>query len=293
MYFIGVTTGASSIQKIFSAWARLAGAADAELVGADIPVGGRPESYRSVVAAIRDDPGAMGALVTTHKVGLWQHARDLFTDFDSDAELLGEVSCIVRRTEDAASRAGGHVRMTGMAIDTLTGGLALRALVGAEPFRGQALIMGAGGAATALAVHLHRHHSAKVILTDIAAGRLDHAGRLTLARTVRVAGPEDHDHLIGELPPGSLIVNATGVGKDRPGSPVTPRVHFPENAIAWDFNYRGDLQFLDHARAQGVRAVDGWEYFLHGWSQIMARVLGFDLTPELFGAMREIADAAR
>jgi shikimate 5-dehydrogenase len=86
-----------------------------------------------------------------------------------------------------------------------------------------------------------------------------------------------------------LIVNATGIGKDRPGSPVTGGVRFPARAIAWDFNYRGDLQLLELARAAGVTAIDGWEYFLHGWSQIMARVLGFEVTPELFERMRAAA----
>ena len=116
---------------------------------------------------------------------------------------------------------------------------------------------------------------------------------LTPARTVHVSGAEDHDRLLEAMPPGSLVVNATGMGKDRPGSPITPQARFPREAVAWDFNYRGKLRFLDYARAQGVRAVDGWEYFLHGWSQIMARVLGFDLTPELFAAMREAAAPLR
>ncbi len=284
MYFIGVTTPESSIHRIFPRWARLAGFDDASLVGADIPVGGPPEAYRSVVTAIRNDPAALGALVTTHKVQIYAHARDLFTDFDADAERLGEISCIVHR----------GARLSGLAIDTLTAGLALQAVVAEKPFRGEVLIMGAGGAAVALAVHLYREHRPlQVILTDISETRLEQVRRLTAARSVLVSGPEDHDRLIEALAPGSLIVNATGAGKDRPGSPITPRAWFPRDAVAWDFNYRGNLLFLKCAREQGVRAEDGWEYFLHGWSQIMARVLGFALTPELFAAMRKSADAAQ
>ena len=282
MYFIGVSTGASSIHRVFPKWARLAGVDDAVLVGADIPLGGSPEQYRAVVSRIREDPQAMGALVTTHKVQIYTHARDLFTDFDADAQTLGEVSCIVHRGE----------RLTGLAIDTLTSALALRDIIGSAPFRGHALILGAGGAGLALAVHLFREHQpARVTLTDISAARLDQVRGLTPAECRLVSAPEDHDRLLEHLPPGSLIVNATGAGKDRPGSPITSRAHFPKDAIAWDFNYRGELLFLEYARAQGARVVDGWDYFLHGWSQIMARVLGFKLRPELFSAMRRIAEA--
>ena len=281
MYFIGVTTGQSSIHRVFPRWAHLAGRSGGVLVGADIPVGGSREQYRAVVDQIRRGPEAMGALVTTHKVQIYAHARDLFTDFDADAEGLGEVSCIVHRGE----------RLTGLAVDTLTAGLALRAI---GPFSGHALILGAGGAATALAVHLYREYQpVQVTLTDVSGARLEQVRRLTPARCVHVAGAEDHDRLLEAMPPGSLIVNATGMGKDRPGAPLTAGARFPRESVAWDFNYRGELRFLDYARAQGVRAVDGWEYFLHGWSQIMARVLGFELTPELFAAMLEAAAGLR
>ncbi|MBI3665428.1 MAG: shikimate dehydrogenase [Acidobacteria bacterium] len=284
MYFIGVTTGESSIHRIFPRWARLAGVEDAELVGADLPLGGPPAGYRAAVARVRDDPEAMGALVTTHKVPIFEYARDLFTDFDADAELLGEVSCIVRRGE----------RLTGQAIDTLTAGLALRAILGETKFCGHALVMGAGGGGLAFACHLYREHQpAQVILTDISAERLAQVRGRTPAHCELVSGPEAHDRMIGELPPGSLIVNATGVGKDRPGSPITAAARFPVDTTAWDFNYRGELLFLDYARAQQIRTIDGWEYFLHGWSQIMARVLGFDLTPELFAAMKKTAEMLR
>lgn len=277
MHFIGVTTGASSIHRLFPQWAQLAGIEDAVLAGADIPVEGSPELYRAVVGNIRNDPAAMGALVTTHKVQIYAHARDLFTGFDADAELLGEVSCIVRRGD----------RLTGIAIDTLTAALALPAVA-------PTLILGAGGAGLALAVYLDRAHPATpVTITDISPARLDFAGKVASARTVLVSGPEDHDRLLETRPAGSLVVNATGVGKDRPGSPITAAAKFPRDTIAWDFNYRGELLFLDYARAQGIRAVDGWEYFLHGWSQIMARVLGFALTPERFSDMRQIAELAR
>jgi shikimate 5-dehydrogenase len=268
MYFIGVTTAQSSIHRILPRWAELAGIPNAELAGIDIPVGGVPAQYRAAVETIRDDADGYGALVTTHKVGIYEHAGDLFTEFDDDARLLGEVSCIVKRGE----------KLSGIAMDTVAGPLALQTL----DWRGEsALILGAGGAGLALAASL----SGAVTLTDIAERRLEKARALTGAQCVLVSSPSDNDRVLEAMPPGSLIVNATGMGKDRPGSPISAQARFPAGAIAWDFNYRGELLFLDYARSQGVRAVDGWTYFLHGWSQIMSRVFGFALTPELFEAM--------
>jgi shikimate 5-dehydrogenase len=271
MYFIGVTTAQSSIHQIFPHWATAAGVKNAAIQGIDLPLDATPNQYRAAVHTILQNPNAQGALITTHKVGIYEHAPDLFTDFDPDARRLGEVSCIVKR----------GTRLTGLAMDTVAGPLALQALDWHGP---AALILGAGGAGLALAVSL----PVPVVLTDISRARLEKVRHLTAARCEQVATPEDNDSLLAAMPPGSLIVNATGMGKDRPGAPITPHARFPTDALAWDLNYRGKLLFLDYARAQGIRTADGWEYFLHGWTQIMARVFGFDLTPELFKALRRL-----
>ncbi len=190
------------------------------------------------------------------------------------------------------TRAGSG--LAGAAIDPLACSLALRAIYGGQPFRGDALILGAGGAAVALAAALFREHRpAGVTLTEISRARFEAVRSLTPAQCLLVKTPEDHDRLIARLPEGALFVNATGMGKDRPGTPVTCGVRFPPNSVAWDLNYRGDLSFLDYARAGGISAVDGWELFLHGWSQIMSRVFRFALTPELFASMRATSETAR
>jgi hypothetical protein len=48
----------------------------------------------------------------------------------------------------------------------------------------------------------------------------------------------------------------------------------------WDLNYRGELVYLDQARLAGqhrsLQVEDGWIYFLHGWTQVIAEV--FDIT---------------
>src|SRR5690606_41720057 len=61
--FIGVTTGQSSIMRVFPVWARLLGL-DAELTGVDLPLDAAPDVYRRALVRLRDDPSCAGALVT-------------------------------------------------------------------------------------------------------------------------------------------------------------------------------------------------------------------------------------
>ena len=111
--------------------------------------------------------------------------------------------------------------------------------------------------------------------------------------------PSDNDKVVAMLKPGSLLANATGLGKDRPGSPLTDDVAFPENGIVWDFNYRGDLIFLDQANAQkgagNLRIEDGWFYFIHGWTRVIAEVFHIDIPtsgPE-FEKLSDLAASTR
>ena len=107
--------------------------------------------------------------------------------------------------------------------------------------------------------------------------------------------PSDNDAALVSLKPGSLVVNATGLGKDAPGSPLTDGARFPDRAVVWDLNYRGDLVFLDQARAErdrrGLQIEDGWTYFLYGWTQVIAEVFHIDIPTggPAFSTLSEIA----
>jgi shikimate 5-dehydrogenase len=92
---------------------------------------------------------------------------------------------------------------------------------------------------------------------------------------------EANDAVVGALKPNSLVVNATGLGKDAEGSPLSDAVRFPEGALVWEYNYRGKLVFLEQAKAQekarSLRIEDGWVYFIHGWTRVIAEVFGIDI----------------
>jgi shikimate 5-dehydrogenase len=99
------------------------------------------------------------------------------------------------------------------------------------------------------------------------------------------------------LPEGSIVINATGMGKDTPGSPVTDQGLFPRSGIAWEINYRGELDFWHQAMAQkasrNLFVEDGWLYFLHGWTQVIADVLHITIDQPTFNELAEIAAELR
>jgi shikimate 5-dehydrogenase len=113
---------------------------------------------------------------------------------------------------------------------------------------------------------------------------------------VHTPRPEDNDAVLRALAPRSLVANATGLGKDAPGSPITDAAVFPDQGFAWDFNYRGDLVFLTQARAQrsgrGLHVEDGWLYFVYGWTSVIGDVFHREL-PSRGPAFDELSRLAR
>ena len=103
--------------------------------------------------------------------------------------------------------------------------------------------------------------------------------------------------IMEKLPPQSLIVNATGMGKDLPGSPIPNSANFPNHTIFWELNYRGSLEFYRHAQDQQkirkMRIHDGWVYFLLGWSSVMEEVFQFELTESLMRQLKQTAKPLR
>lgn len=304
LHFIGVTTGASSIMHVFPAWAEYLGLDDAVIAGMDFAPHADPAAYRAAVAHIRDDPLSMGALVTTHKIDLFAACRDMFDHIDPFAGLMRETSCLSKR--DGA--------LVCHAKDPISSGLAIDGFLGPDYWKGgqaDVFVMGAGGSSIALTWHLMRAERGpnlphRIVVSDRSAERLEDIRRVhgqvpspVPVSYVQVTGADTNDRLLSDLAPRSLVINATGLGKDRPGSPLTGAAVFPEGAVAWDLNYRGDLIFLDQARAQvatrGLTVIDGWTYFIHGWTQVIAEVFDIviDPGPDNIGQLTRIAREAR
>ena len=286
MYFIGVTTTRSMIMRVFPAWARYLELGDCQLKGIDLKQHDSAERYRQVVSFIKSDPLSLGALVTTHKIDLLRASRDMFDELDDFGSLMGEVSSI--------SKMDG--RLYGGAKDPISSALALETFIPAQHWENkvsQAFLMGAGGSSIALCSYLARpqheeNRPSKIFVSNRSPGRLKEIEEIHRRQLMDVPvqyiltpHPEDNDAVMRKLGPGSLVVNATGLGKDAPGSPITDQAQFPSHGMAWDFNYRGDLVFLRQAQSQAearsLRVEDGWLYFINGWLAVIGEVFHKDI----------------
>ena len=298
MGFVGVTTASSSIMRIFPLWAEFLELPTRQLEGHDLPLDASARDYRHLVETIRDDPDHLGALVTTHKMALFEAAHDLFDELDDFAIACGEISSLAKRDG----------RLLGHAKDPLTVGLALDEFLPGDSFRSErdAVVLGAGGAGLALTWRLAERADAprRIVVTDTNRARLDHLAAVHEARgtppsliTLVDADDESARRVLAEAGDRSLIVNASGLGKDRPGSPLPDGVDFPQGATVWEFNYRGSLEFLSQARAQAsardLTVVDGWRYFIHGWTQVISEVFHIPMTPERVELLAELAEPFR
>ncbi len=286
IYFIGVTTGKSSIMKVFPAWAKFLDLGDCVISGVDLKWHDEPESYRRIVEHIKTDELSLGALVTTHKIDLLTACRDQFDELDEYAELMGEISSISKRDG----------RLVGHAKDPITSGLSAEAFLPADHWASsgaEAFVIGAGGSAIAVTWYMMRqdhgpNRPSKIIVSNRSTPRLEEIrrlhGKFDPAFPVEyhhTPSPEMSDAIMARLRPGSLVINATGLGKDAPGSPITDAAEFPTDGYAWEFNYRGELVFLDQANAQrqtrNLCVEDGWLYFIHGWTRVIAEVFHVDI----------------
>jgi shikimate 5-dehydrogenase len=301
-YFVGVTTSKSSIMKVFPRWMEVLGRSNVVIEGIDHAIHDEPEKYRQTVAQFKYDPLSLGGLVTTHKIDLLEAARDMFEHLHSSALLTGEVSSISKRGDE----------LWGHAKDPLTSGLSMDAFLGEGYFErtgGHFLCFGAGGSGKAMALHLINKtdladRPERFVVVNRSQGRLE--GMQAMVESletdiefvyIQSANPLLNDTVMASMLDGSVVVNATGMGKDTPGSPVTSAGLFPRDGIAWEINYRGELDFWHQAMAQqesrGVFVEDGWLYFLHGWTQVIAEVLHIEIDEERFARLSDVAEDLR
>lgn len=298
-YFIGVTTNESSIMKVFPLWMEILGYPKIVMEGLDLQIHDRPEAYRQAVAQIKYDPNSLGALVTTHKIDLYNAAKDMFDFLDPYARVCNEVSSL--------SKLDG--RLEGHAKDPITVGMSLDAIIGRNYFKrtgGDLLCFGAGGSGVATALHLINKKGGgdrpdRFTFVDLSQLRLDQAKNMVNSLRTDIAfeyilndNPTVNDRYMETIPSHSIVINATGMGKDTPGSPISWDGRFPMKGVAWEFNYRGERDFLRQAKAQEderyLTVVDGWHYFLHGWTQVIAQVLHIDLNQALFERLADVAE---
>ncbi len=306
VWFVGVSTAGSLVHRAMERWQPLVGG-DLAVEGRDLPLDAPDVAFRGLLDDLDQDQDAAGAVVTSHKVALFRAGSDRFARLDDLALACGEVNA-VRRTPEGlvgfardpvsvgrvvdriwpaggasgpagAGRASGPAGAGGASGPAGAGGASGPAGAG----RGDEVVcLGAGGTAVALGRHLlARPRPPGLVFADRRPEAIAHLrAALGTAVTTHV-GPGPWDGLVAGAAEGALVVNATGMGKDRPGAPLSASATFPPQGVVWELNYRGDLPLPTRARAQGVEAHDGWSLFCQGWAAALAAVL--DLADEGLG----------
>jgi shikimate dehydrogenase len=172
---------------------------------------------------------------------------------------------------------------------------------------GTVLCFGAGGSAVATLLHLMNKQQTgdrpkRFVMVNRSPERLVRARQMVERVTTDIQveyicnqDPLRNNDIMSSMPAGSVVINATGMGKDTAGSPITDAGIFPYNGVAWEFNYRGELDFLHQALAQQASrhllVEDGWVYFLYGWTQVVAQVLHVELDKKRFEELGTAAES--
>lgn len=209
----------------------------------------RAEELQGFLEGRRRDPAWRGCNVTIpHK----QSVIPLLDRLDPAARRIGAVNMIRR---EAGQLVGYNTDYAGF-LEPLLPLLAQNHL-----FR-MARILGAGGAAKAIALALHDHGFTIVI----AARNLDQARQLResfepderlIAPLEQFATPTDFpwDNREGML---DLVINATALGMTGQPPLLLDFSHVPPNSVIYDIVYAPlETPLLAEARARGLRTIDG------------------------------------
>ena len=265
VWFVGVSTAGSLVHQAMPRWRPLLGG-DVTVEGRDLPLDAPASAYRSLLDELRRDDGALGAVVTSHKIALYRAASDLFAGLDDMAVACSEVNAVRRTPRGLVGFARDPVSV-GRVVDRIwPGGTG-----------DEVVCLGSGGTAVALGRHLlARPQPPRLVFADRRHDAVAHL-RATLGDDVTTRlGPGPWDDLVATARPRGLVVNATGMGKERPGAPLSQLARFPAGAVVWELNYRGYLPLLAQARARHVAVHDGWSLFCQGWAAALAAVLDID-----------------
>jgi shikimate dehydrogenase len=211
--------------------------------GAYLPLPVRPDRFAAAVRALAD-LGFRGANVTIpHK----QAAFDICDTVDATARRAGAVNTLVFRDG----------RIEGSNTDGFGFLESVRAgAPGWQPADGPAVLLGAGGAARAIAAALVDADCPRVTLVNRSRARAE-------ALAQDLGGPV----AVADAPPlddTALLVNTTSLGMQGQPALDLDLAPLPSGAVVTDIVYVPlETPLLAAARARGLRAVDGLGMLLH------------------------------
>ena len=235
---IGQPVAGNPTQEMLEA-AFAAGGFNARYVSLSVP----PEELEAALSGVRA-LGLSGLHVTTpHKVDVLPLVDELTTA----AELIGAVNCIKRE---------GH-RLVGDNTDGRGFVTALRSTI--DPAGARAVVIGAGGAARAIAVELALAGAASILIVNRSLAAAEDLAATVDGRTQTACAAAS---LTAEwVVPGEVdvVVQATTVGMSDASARLPLRwSRAREGAVAADVVIMPSTGFLEDAAAAGFTTIDGF-----------------------------------
>ena len=211
--------------------------------GAYVPLPIHPDDFQAALRGLRA-AGFAGVNVTLpHKLA----AFDICDAVDDRARLAGAVNTITFHAD----------RIEGTNTDGVGFTAALRE-AGVDPGAGPALILGAGGAARAVAAAL------RACEIPVSIANRTRARAMTLAGHLPNLSFIDWDEREQALARHALLVNATSLGMDGQPPLAMDLRHAPSSLVVAETVYTPlETGLLAAARARGLRVVDGLGMLLH------------------------------
>lgn len=210
-----------------------------------------PDDLEMHVGRLRD-ADVLGASVTApYKEAI----VPLLDGLDESAEQTGAVNAVSRDGE----------RLTGHNTDVAGFERALREDGGFDPARRHCTIIGAGGAARAVAYALVRAQASVVLLAGHSPKRLEGVTKENRPRTqpgTLITWCHWMDGVFQlELPRSDLLVNCTPAGtkgSESEGEPLIDPKYLPADGLVFDLVYNPpETRLLRDAKAKGARTLSG------------------------------------
>jgi shikimate dehydrogenase len=234
-----------------------------------------PDGLAAAVQGLRAMENLLGANVTIpHK----EAVLPLLDGLTAEAEGLGAVNTLLPR----------EGKLVGDNTDGAGFLAALREDLGCEARGLTAAILGAGGAARAVAMSLARAGARRLVLLNRSLDRANRLADLAAARhpgCAVTAHPLHHNWRITEVSEIRLLVNTTSVGLQPGDPPLFDYASLSAPIAVCDLIYNPpETPLLRAARAKGCRAGNGMGMLLHQGALAFERWTG---KPAPVQAMRD------
>lgn len=247
----------------------------------------RPDDLEQAVRGARA-MGFRGLTITIpHKVAV----SALMDELGEDARLMGAVNTIVFEADG---------RLVGHNTDGAGWLRAFEEAAGSRPEGKRCLVLGAGGAARAVAVKIAQCGAAHLEIRNRTPGKA-----LALARFVEESVPSARagggglDDLRAAASGCDVIVNATSLGMwgdpARAAASPIPEEAIPRGCVCSDAVYTPlDTEFLKAARRRGARIVPGTGWLVHQAADAWRMWTGVEMPVDaVMGALLDALEARR